>query len=103
MTDKVNKDIMAQLIEMGFPEVRAEKGLWLTGVGFGSAPRTSVLPADARGLAPILSESLRIFCARCPCIGFDCCCDLHALTCVHSRERLAGERGELACGARRRC
>ena len=31
VTDKVNKDIMAQLVEMGFPEVRAEKGLWLTG------------------------------------------------------------------------
>ena len=31
VTDKVNKEIMAQLVEMGFPEVRAEKGLWLTG------------------------------------------------------------------------
>ena len=32
MTELVNKDIMAQLIQMGFPQVRAEKGLWLTGV-----------------------------------------------------------------------
>jgi len=31
VTDKVNKEIMTQLTEMGFPEVRAEKGLWLTG------------------------------------------------------------------------
>ena len=31
VTDKVNKEIMTQLLEMGFPEIRAEKGLWLTG------------------------------------------------------------------------
>jgi len=31
VTELVNKEIMAQLVEMGFPEVRAEKGLWLTG------------------------------------------------------------------------
>ena len=32
VTELVNKDIMAQLLQMGFPQVRAEKGLWLTGV-----------------------------------------------------------------------
>jgi hypothetical protein len=31
VTELVNKELMAQLAEMGFPEVRAEKGLWLTG------------------------------------------------------------------------
>ena len=31
VTELVNKEIMAQLAEMGFPQVRAEKGLWLTG------------------------------------------------------------------------
>jgi hypothetical protein len=31
VTELVNKDMMAQLAEMGFPPVRAEKGLWLTG------------------------------------------------------------------------
>ena len=31
VTEKVNKELMTQLIDMGFPDVRAEKGLWLTG------------------------------------------------------------------------
>eukprot|EP00282_Hemiselmis_andersenii_P011305 CAMPEP_0114124242 /NCGR_PEP_ID=MMETSP0043_2-20121206/8677_1 /TAXON_ID=464988 /ORGANISM="Hemiselmis andersenii, Strain CCMP644" /LENGTH=382 /DNA_ID=CAMNT_0001217117 /DNA_START=162 /DNA_END=1310 /DNA_ORIENTATION=+ len=31
VSDKVNKELMDQLKDMGFPEVRAEKGLWLTG------------------------------------------------------------------------
>jgi len=31
VTDKVNKEIMEQLKDMGFPELRAERGLWLTG------------------------------------------------------------------------
>mmetsp|Transcript_38381 Transcript_38381/g.96141 ORF Transcript_38381/g.96141 Transcript_38381/m.96141 type:complete len:396 (-) Transcript_38381:408-1595(-) len=31
VTDKVNKEIMEQLKDMGFPEIRAERGLWLTG------------------------------------------------------------------------
>eukprot|EP00281_Chroomonas_sp_CCMP1168_P012326 CAMPEP_0206280562 /NCGR_PEP_ID=MMETSP0047_2-20121206/38646_1 /ASSEMBLY_ACC=CAM_ASM_000192 /TAXON_ID=195065 /ORGANISM="Chroomonas mesostigmatica_cf, Strain CCMP1168" /LENGTH=396 /DNA_ID=CAMNT_0053710635 /DNA_START=45 /DNA_END=1235 /DNA_ORIENTATION=+ len=31
VSDRVNKEIIEQLKDMGFPEVRAEKGLWLTG------------------------------------------------------------------------
>mmetsp|Transcript_14048 Transcript_14048/g.28061 ORF Transcript_14048/g.28061 Transcript_14048/m.28061 type:complete len:409 (+) Transcript_14048:34-1260(+) len=31
ITDKVNGDLMTQLKDMGFPDVRAEKALWLTG------------------------------------------------------------------------
>lgn len=31
ISDKVNGDLMTQLKDMGFPDVRAEKALWLTG------------------------------------------------------------------------
>ena len=31
VTDKVNKELLEQLVEMGFSDIRAERALWTTG------------------------------------------------------------------------